>query len=257
MSFPLVIIAKNTFVEMIRDRVLYIVLIFSILFMAFCFALGQLSYNEIFRLSVSMGQSGIHLCFSGLTIFLGCSVFYKEIEMKTIYTLLARPVTRDQYLLGKFLGLMSILLVILVGFIACFTIIELFLGMPLLITSYYSFLGMFLESMVLLSITFLFSCFAKPFLSITGSLSFFLIGHWVSNLEKLADKKGVTEHFKMISQFISRTFPDLELVNWRDFAVAKSHVGVNELVMSSFLVLLWAMLFFLLSLLIFRKKDFE
>ena len=74
MSSPIFVVAKNTYIEMIRDRVLYFVLVFSVLFLALCFALGQLSYEEIFRLSVSLGLGGIHFCFLGLTIFLGCGV---------------------------------------------------------------------------------------------------------------------------------------------------------------------------------------
>jgi len=256
MTFPILVVAKNTHLEMIRDRVLYFVVVFTILFMGLSFAIGQLSYNEIFRLSVSLGLSGIHLCYAGLTIFLGCSVFYREIEHKTIYTLLIRPITRSEYLLGKYLGLLSLLFTMLLGFLICFTGIELLLGMPILLTSYYSFFGFFLESMILLAVTFFFSSFAKPFLSITGSLAFWLIGHWVYNLESfIAKSDSVT--FKVFGRFIQRTFPDLELLNWRAFAIAKEHVIPFELVSAIVATLLWAALFFMISLLIFRGKDLD
>ena len=241
---------------MIRDRVLYFVVVFSILFMALCFALGQLSYDEIFRLSVSLGLGGIHLCFMGLTIFLGSSIFYREIESKTIYTLLARPLSREQYLFGKYLGLIGILLTMLFGFLLCFTVVELLLGMPILLTTYYSFIGIFFEACILLAVTFFFSTFAKPFLSVTGALSFFLIGHWVGNLDEFV-KEGHSQFFKIGSKIISRTFPDLEALNWRQFAIAKAHVPNFELAFSSGVALLWAAFFFLVALLIFRRKDFE
>ncbi len=256
MKLTTVTIAKNTYIEMIRDRVLYFVIVFSILFMALCFALGQLSYDEIFRLSVSLGLSGIHLCFIGLTIFLGCSVFFREIERKTIYTLLARPVSRDQYLTGKYFGLIGILFTMLLGFLLCFTFIEFLLGMPILLTSYYAFIGFFFESCILLAITFFFSSFAKPFLSITGSLSLFLIGHWVGTLENIKGK-SMDPSFKAFAVIVSRLFPDLETLNWREFAIVKSPVPLYEVGFSVMVAILWAMFFFLLSLLIFRRKDFE
>ena len=256
MSMPAVIVAKNTYIEMIRDRVLYFVIVFSILFMALCFALGQLSYEEIFRLSVSLGLGGIHICFLGLTIFLGCGIFFREIDRKTIYTLLARPINREQYLFGKYLGLVGILATMLVGFIICFTLIEVLLGMPVLVTSYYAFIGFFFESCILLAVTFFFASFAKPFLSITGSLSFFLIGHWVGSLPYFIESSK-NALFKFFASGIMRIFPDLETLNWRHFAVAKIHVTGYELGMSILGAFIWSCFFFLLALLVFRRKDFE
>lgn len=256
MSHPIFIVAKNTYIEMIRDRVLYFVAVFSVLFMAFCFAIGQLSYQEIFRLSVSLGLSGIHLCYIGLTIFLGCSVFYREIERKTIFTLLVRPISRAQYLLGKYLGLTAILFTMLIGFVICFTVIELLLAVPLLPTSYFPFMGFFVESCILLAVTFFFSSFARPFLAITGSVAFFLIGHWVYNLANLITKSK-SETFKIAGKAITRGFPDLEMLNWRDHALLKIPVPGPELTYSIAMGCLWAAFFFLGSMLIFRSKDFE
>jgi Cu-processing system permease protein len=256
MLSPILVVAKNTHLEMIRDRVLYFVVIFTILFTALCFALGQLSYNEIFRLSVSLGLAGIHLCYAGLTIFLGCSVFYREIEHKTIYTLLIRPITRSEYLLGKYIGLLSLLFTMLVGFMLCFTLIEWLLGMPVLMTSYYSFFGFFLESMILLAVTFLFSSFAKPFLSITGTLCFWLIGHWVHNLSIFIEKSSSIS-FVIVARTIQRFFPDLEALNWRQNAIAKHAVSSDELLWATVAAVLWALFIFSVSLLIFRNRDFD
>lgn len=250
------IVSKNTFTEMIRDRVLYFVVAFSLLFMGLCFALGQLSYNEIFRLSVSLGLGGIHLCFMGLTIFLGSSIFYREIERKTIYTLLVRPLSRGQYLLGKYLGLLALLLVMLFGFTLCFTGVELLVGVPLYMTTYPSFLGLFLEACILLSATFFFASFTKPFLSVTCSLSFFLIGHWIFNLPNLT-KKSPSPVFKLIGQFIHRFLPDLEVYNWRDYAIAQAPVPWVDIEYAALQAILWSCLLFLLAYSIFRRKDFE
>lgn len=250
------IVAKNTYVEMIRDRVLYFVVVFSVLFMGFCLALGQLSYSEIFRLTISLGLSGIHLCFSGLTIFLGCIVFYREIERKTIYTLLVRPLSRNEYLLGKYLGLLSILVTLLFCFVFCFTIIELILGVPFLWTTYVPFLGYIWEGAILLAITFLFSSITRPFLASSCSFAFFLIGHWVYNLEELT-KGNRSEAFVVFAKAVTALFPDLESLNWRDYAVAQASVAHQELLFSLSIASLWAVLFFCISVVIFRGKDFE
>lgn len=256
MRHPILIVSKNTFIEMVRDRVLYFVLVFSILFMGLCFALGQLSYKEIFRLSVSLGLGGIHMCFIGLTIFLGSSVFYREIERRTIYTLLVRPISRGQYLLGKYLGLVAVLFTMLIGFMICFTLIEMLLLVPILPTTYVAFLGLFLESCVLLAVTFFFASFAKPFLSVTGSLAFFLIGHWIYSLNELIEKSKSLA-FQWVGWLISRTFPDLEMFNWRDYSIAQAPVPTLDIAYATIQASLWSCLFFLVALVIFRNKDFE
>lgn len=256
MITPFLVVAKNTYIEMKRDRVLYFVVVFALLFMGICVALGQLSFEEIFRLSVSLGLSGIQIAFAGLTIFLGCSVFAREIERKTIYTLLVRPITREQYLFGKYLGLLGILLTMLVGFAVCFCLIQLLLGMPLLLSTYVPFIGIFVEATILLAIAFLFSTFAKPFLSVTGTLAFFLIGHWIGNLEFLVTKSE-DPLFKIFGTMVTHVFPNLETLNWRDFAVAKAMVPGYEILAVVGLSILWASFYFLLSLNVFRRKDFE
>ena len=253
---PALIVARNTYRELLRDRVLYFLVVFSILFLGLCFAVGQLSYEEIFRLSVSLGLGGIHICYMGLTIFLGCSLFYREIERKTIYTVLARGINRDQYLFGKYLGLLLTLLTMLVGFALCFTLIEAVLGVPVLLSSYSPFLGFFLESCVLLAISFLLASFTKPFLSITGAIAFFLIGHWVGSLSYFIERSENLV-FKNFAMAVQRTFPDLEMFNWRGAAVAQTQVLSEEFLSVSLGGLLWTSFFFLLALIVFRRKDFE
>lgn len=250
------IIAKNTFIEVIRDRVLYILLLFAFLFMGLSFAIGQLSYDEIFRLSLGLGLSSIHLCFMGLTIFLGSSLFYREIERKTIFTLLVRPISRWHYMVGKYLGLMSVLFILLLGFILSFSVIQLSLGLPLYLSTYVSFFGVLLESGLLLSATFFFSSFCRPFLAIACSVSFFLVGHWVDSLGNLIQKSD-SLLFKAMGTAVMYAFPDLSALNWRDYAIAKAFVNSNDLYFGFCLTLAWAFLFFTLSQAIFRRKDFE
>jgi ABC-type transport system involved in multi-copper enzyme maturation permease subunit len=224
--------------------------------MAVCLALGQLSYSEIFRLSLSLGLSGIQICFIGLTIFLGCSIYSREIERKTIYTLLSRPISREQYLIGKYLGLAGLLLLMLISFMMCFTFVKIFVGVPILATSYTPFWGIFLESLVLLSVAFFFSTISKIFLAVTASISFFVIGHWISNLKYLMSKSS-NELFLGFGEVIVRLFPDLGALNWRDYAIAKAPVPLYEVAGISLLAVLWLLFYLLAAIKIFRRKDFE
>ena len=98
------VIAINTFREIIRDRILYGILVFALLLIGLSLALGQLSFAEQSRISANFGFTGIHLSAAILAIFIGSSLVAREIEKRTIMTLLVRPLTRTQFITASFLG---------------------------------------------------------------------------------------------------------------------------------------------------------
>src|SRR4051812_34634381 len=97
---PVWIIAKNTYREIIRDRILYGIVVFALMLVGLSLALGQLTFAEQAKISADFGFIGIQLSAVVLAIFVGSSLVAKEIEKQTILTLLARPITRTQFLLG-------------------------------------------------------------------------------------------------------------------------------------------------------------
>ena len=253
---PILIVAHNTFKEVIRDRILYVLLLFAVLLMGLSFAIGQLSHEEIFRLSVSLGLASIHICFVGLTIFIGSSLFFREIHSRTIYTLLVRPIHRWQYLLGKFCGLTGVLSVLLLGFMVSFVAIQLFLGLPFHMSLLVPFGGFFLEGLVLLSATFFFSTFCSPFIAVGCAVSCFLVGHWIQNLEILIEKSHSLA-FRIVGTGIMYSFPDLGALNWREQGIAQALLSPVDLRYGVLVAFSWTLLLILLSHMIFRNRNFE
>lgn len=98
-------IAINTFREAVRDRVLYGVLGFATAVLVFTLALAQLSLNEERRVVMDIGLASISLFSVLVAIFLGSSLLYKEIERKTLYVILPKPIRRWEFLLGKYIGI--------------------------------------------------------------------------------------------------------------------------------------------------------
>jgi Cu-processing system permease protein len=98
-------IALNTFREAVRDRVLYGVLGFSIFNLLFSLALGELSLHQQQRVVADLGYASISLFSVVIAIFLGSSLLYKEIERKTLYVILPKPIARAEFLLGKYFGI--------------------------------------------------------------------------------------------------------------------------------------------------------
>ena len=98
-------IAINTFREAVRDRVLLGVIAFATAVLLFTLALGELSLNEERRVVMDVGLASISFFSVVVAIFLGSSLLYKEIERKTLYVILPKPIHRWEFLVGKYFGI--------------------------------------------------------------------------------------------------------------------------------------------------------
>src|SRR5438034_543083 len=104
-STRVLLIARNAFREAVRDRVLYNLVLFVLLLTAGAIFLGELSAGQETKIIVDLGLSAMLLFGVFIAIFVGVGLVYKEIERHTLYAILAKPIGRGQFLLGKYLGL--------------------------------------------------------------------------------------------------------------------------------------------------------
>src|SRR2546428_656683 len=105
------VVALNTFREAVRDRVLYNLVFFALLMMAAAVAVGQISIGIEQTVIVSLGLTAISVIGLLISVFIGVALVSKEMDKRTLYALLAKPVRRWEFLLGKFAGLVLTLAV--------------------------------------------------------------------------------------------------------------------------------------------------
>src|SRR3989442_4773848 len=105
------VVALNTFREAVRDRVLYNLVFFALLMMVAAIAVGQISIGIEQMVIVSLGLSAISVIGLLISVFIGVALVSKEMDKRTLYALLAKPVRRWEFLLGKFAGLVLTLAV--------------------------------------------------------------------------------------------------------------------------------------------------
>lgn len=110
-SLRIVSIARNAFREAVRDRVLYNLVLFVLILTAAAVFLGELSGGQERKIIVDLGLSAMLLFGIFIAIFVGIGLVYKEIERRTVYAMLAKPVGRGEFLVGKYFGLCLTLLV--------------------------------------------------------------------------------------------------------------------------------------------------
>ena len=186
-------IARNTFREAVRDRVLYNLVLFVLLLIAVSVFIGDLSGGQERKIIVDLGLSAMLLFGVFISIFVGVSMVYKEIERRTIYAIFSKPIGRGEFIVGKYLGLCLTLLVnvLVMGAGLSLALICVSRGWDSLAVSIWpAVLLIYVELMILTGIALLFSCFSSPALSALLTFFVFIIGHFSADLKNLADTMG-------------------------------------------------------------------
>jgi ABC-type transport system involved in multi-copper enzyme maturation permease subunit len=182
----LLAIAKNTYREAIRDRILYGFLFFAIALILFSLVLGRLSFNQQVRCTMDIGLAGVSLFSVLIAIFLGITMLHKEIEKRTIYPVLAKPISRTVYLLGKFLGLAATMAVQLALMLAVLLGLLLLEGAHLSTGLFVAAALIYVETLLVIAMALFFTSFSSPFLSGLFCLGLFAAGRNAQLLAELA-----------------------------------------------------------------------
>ena len=188
-------IARNTFREAVRDRVLYNLVIFVLLLTAAAIFIGELSGGQERKIIVDLGLSAMLLFGVFIAIFVGVGLVYKEIERRTIYAIFSKPVGRGEFLVGKYLGLCLTLLVnvAVMGLGVSLALVYVRKGWdPLILTIWPAILMIYMELMLITALALLFSSFSSPALSALLTFCVFIIGHFSADLKSLATSLGST-----------------------------------------------------------------
>ena len=183
-------IAYNTFREAVRDRVLYNLVFFALLLVGCTPLFGKISIGLERIVLVNLGLTAITIFGMVIAIFIGVGLVSKEIEKKTLYTVLSRPVRRWEFILGKYFGLSLTLAVntffMSVGFFAALLYVARGFNsddLSLLVALYF----IMLQFMMIIAITLLFSTFSSPLLSALFAFGYFLIGNFADDLRGAAN----------------------------------------------------------------------
>jgi len=182
-------IALNTFRETVRDRVLYNLILFAILLVIASIFVSELSLSEESKFIADLGLSAMTIFGAVISIFIGVTLVFKEIDKRTVNFLLAKPVRRYEFIIGKYAGL-ALTLLLNSSVMALGTVLALVYvnrGMSPLVRAIPSAaLLIYLELLVLVSVALLFSSFTTPMLSALFSFAVFVIGSLSPDLKVAA-----------------------------------------------------------------------
>ena len=249
-----IVIARNTFREIMRNRILYGLIVVAVLLIALSLALGQLTFTEQSRITVDFGFAAIHLSSIILAVFVGSTLVSREIEKKTIMTLLVRPISRTQFVIGKSLGLLIVILISIALLAIVLAGILLLMNLKPNMAFFVGLYGICLEATVLLCVTLFFGTFASSMLAVSFALGVFLIGHWLESLKYFAERSH-NNAFILVERIARTIFPNLEYFNWRALFVYGDPVRYGDVVWVSVYCLAWSALLVSISAMILAKRD--
>lgn len=179
-------IAENTFKEAIRDKILYSLILFALLMIGSSLILGMISINIETKVTLDVGLSAMSAIGAVIAIFIGINLVHKEVDKKTLYSILAKPVERTQFILGKFFGLAFTLLVNLLIMVAGLVAVLVYLrhGFSGVHGSLFAaaFL-IFLQLLLITGIALVFSSFSTPALSAMFTLALYFIGQFNADIK--------------------------------------------------------------------------
>ena len=191
-------IALNTYRESVRDRVLYNLVFFALLLIGASYLIGQLTAGQDVKIIKDLGLSAIALFGLFIAIFIGIGLVSKEVERRSIYALIAKPVRREALVMGKYAGLVLTLAVNVAVMVAVWYIVLAYMSWseseafkkaweapatdPYLLQAV---LLIFVELMLVTAVALFFSTFSGPLVSAGMTFGLYIVGHFSADLKNL------------------------------------------------------------------------
>jgi len=251
-------IAFNTFREAVRDRVLYNLIVFALIMIGASLLLGQITIGVQRQLLINLGLTSISVFGVLIAIFIGIGLVSKEIDKRTLYTVLTRPVQRWEFILGKFYGLVGTLVVN-----AAFMTLGFFVALLYLMHGFersdgYILIAIFfilLQFMIVTAVALLFSSFSTPIESAVMTFAFFVVGSFSEDLRGFAESaKGLAHYFAIGMSYIIPNFSALNVIA----SVAHGKPVSGELIlMNTLYALTYTAAVICAASLIFEKRNMK
>jgi ABC-type transport system involved in multi-copper enzyme maturation permease subunit len=241
----------------VRDRVLYNLILFVLLLVASAPLFGQISIGMERLILVNVGLSSISLFGVIIAIFIGIGLVSKEIEKKTLYTILSRPVRRWEFIVGKYLGLVMTLVVntalMTAGFYIALMITN---GLHktdslLLVAIYFT----VLQFLIVTAITLLFSTFSSPIFSAIFAFALFVIGTFAEDLKNFAAiSKGAAKLLATAAAYLMPNFASLNVIAQ---TAHDQGIGIRLILFNTLYALLYSASAVAAAVLIFERRNLK
>ncbi len=253
----IIAIAGVTIREALRQKLAVNLLVFALALVAASITISNLTFGEQYRIIANIGLSAMEVFGTLIVTFLGAGLVARDVERKTVYTIITKPVSRARYVLGRYLGLLVTATANLLIMAAVFLLVlAIYLGgagflrdTPVLAVL----LAMAVQFAMVGGIATLFSSFSTPTLAAIFTLSSVVAGHLSSDLVRYWSKQGALQG--ALGKVAYVLVPNLEALNIKDTMVYKDPVSASFYLTGIGYGILYAAAVTLLAAVVFSRRD--
>jgi Cu-processing system permease protein len=249
-------IAKNTFRETVRDRILlsaFFVIVAIILFTLF---IASISLEQSTRMIIDFSITAIYALQIFVAIFIGSMLIYKEIERRTYYLLLPKPISQLEIIIGKCLGLTSTTIVVtLLSTVVLYAILFIQSGQLYFLPILVSVLMSTLEAILLILISILFSGITSPILASVSTIAIFIIGH-AEGVFRYLFMTTTIPFVEFTAKIVYYIFPNLEKFNIRNDVIYGAIPSLSLVGISVLYAIAYSLLLLVITDIAFKKRDY-
>ncbi len=250
-------ISYYTAIESIRNKVFYVILLFAIVVMASSIVFSQISGEVPGRIIIDVGLGAIELFALLIAIFGAVHLVMQEIENRTIQVILSRPVRREGYLLGKYIGIAGVILLnILIMFIGLLILIFIKGGEVTLISLFLAVVFIFFKMLMIISVGLFFSLISTSSIySIAMTFLTWILGHFANDIKFLSEKMTVP-----LSRFLMKgiyyILPNFQYFNFKDYIDTSFSLSGTNIFFILIYGIVYSTILIYFSALLFSRKEF-
>ncbi len=249
-------VASNTFKETIRNRILVNILLFAVFLILLSLVVGEWSMGHQVKVIKDFGLSAMSLFGLLIAVFIGIRLMVQEMEQRTIYLILSKPIRRWEFVLGKYLGLAATLAVNVALMAAALWAVGLMQEGRVDLSLIPAILLIYLEILLIVAFALLFSTITSPTLAAVFTLCVYVIGHTTAFIREF-----ITVHpdkgFHWLLRIIYLVMPNLENLNLKAAAVEHSALPPHAAMFGALYGLGYIAFILMLTVLIFENKDLK
>ena len=262
-------VAAHVFKECVRDKVLYNLVLFAVLLIAASYLIGQLTAGQDVKIIKDLGLAAIQIFGLFIAVFIGIGLVSKEVERRSIYSLLSKPVRRHELILGKYAGLvltlavnvalMAVALYLVLGYMS-WVETEAFKASwerpaadPALLSAIFL---VFVQLMLVTAIALFFSTFSSPILSAALTVGLYVVGHFNADLRNFETVVDATPAV-YLARAVYYLVPNLAPFDVKAQVVHAQPVSVGYVALTSGYGLAYIAMLLLAATFIFSRRDFK
>lgn len=263
------VVAVNTFREAVRDRVFYNLVLFAVLLVGTSLVIGQLAAGQDVKIIKDIGLASASIFGVGIAIFIGIQLVAREVERRSIYATLAKPVSRSAFLLGKYAGLLLTLLVnVVVMAAALYVVLAVFQWRmpeqaqaiwtrpPLDPRLTIAFALIYLELAVVTAIALLCSTYSSALLSAGITAALWVAGHFVADLRSL-EAIGAGGATQWVATAVSWLLPNLALFDVKAQVVHGLPIAGSDLLLAAAYAVCYVAAVLTLAIVVFARRELK